>query len=157
LGVVVITLLAGGYPAFLLSGLRPATMFRGLATKLGGGALLRNVLVTFQFAILIAFIIAAAIAWQQRAFALNKATRLNLDQILVVNSQCPEAFKIELRKLPGVRDVSCAGQEIVGRMKMFGTAGKYRGKEISSFQTWLEPETYRLLGIRPLAGSLADF
>ncbi|MGQ7374726.1 hypothetical protein ACTGW9_11610, partial [Streptococcus suis] len=67
--VLVIALVAGLYPAFVLSGFRPAAVLASTRAPGGGraGARLRGALVIVQFAIAIAFAIATGTMLAQTA------------------------------------------------------------------------------------------
>ena len=58
-------LTAGAYPAVFLSSFVPAQVLKGSGQKTGGRSQLRRSLVTFQFAISVAFVIGTLVAWQQ--------------------------------------------------------------------------------------------
>jgi putative ABC transport system permease protein len=80
--VALLAVLAGAYPAFYLSALRPAdTMNR----KLAGGAQwsLRNLLVIFQFSIAIALVIATLVVDAQVRYGKNIELGFTKDQVLV--------------------------------------------------------------------------
>jgi putative ABC transport system permease protein len=102
-------LLAGAYPAFVLSGFRPAATLKGGLIQAGGGARLRAALVVAQFAVLIGLVIVAITIARQTLFALNEGMRVDKDQVVLLASQpCIEALREEAAKLPGVRSTACA-------------------------------------------------
>ena len=63
--------LGGAYPAFVLSGFRPAAILRANQARQGGSGLLRTVLVVLQFAVSIGLGIAALVIFAQISFARN--------------------------------------------------------------------------------------
>jgi putative ABC transport system permease protein len=66
-----VALLAGLYPAFVVTSYRPAAVFRSSLRKSGGPHFLRNSLVIFQFVISIALGISATVIQSQRHFTSN--------------------------------------------------------------------------------------
>ena len=77
---------AGAYPAVVLSGFRPARVLRGAFVG-GGGARLRKGLVVFQFSVTIALAAAAAIAFQQLHYV--RTAPLGFDEEQVVTLRLP--------------------------------------------------------------------
>ena len=151
-GAVLVGLLAGAYPAFLLSALRPATILQDKDGAGPRGALVRTILVTGQFAILIGLLVATIVLLQQRRFALGEALRMDIDQVLTVAGPCPAAFREEVAKLPGVQAVSCSGAELLtGEVFAFVD---WRGARVSADIVSALPSTFALYGVRPVAGSL---
>ena len=110
LGALVVGLLAGAYPAFVMSAMRPASALHGSYTT-SGAARVRYWLVATQLAILIALLVATAVIHRQTTFALKDALRISADQVLLVfaSEQTPsEAFKDALAGIPGVSGVTAA-------------------------------------------------
>ena len=152
LGAVLLGCVAGAYPAFLLSSLLAAAILKDKGTATPGGGLVRNALVIGQFAILIGLVIATAVVYQQRQFAMREALRMDIDQVLTVAAPCPEAFVQEVAKLPGVRGVSCSGKELLtGETFAFVD---WHGQRISADVVSALPSMFALYGVRPVAGSL---
>ncbi|MET3709613.1 putative ABC transport system permease protein [Sphingomonas trueperi] len=152
-GAVVIGLLAGVYPALVVSRLSPATILRPDGRTGDGGTRVRAVLVTLQFAVLIGLLIATGIVYQQRRFAMAQATGADVAQMLTVDAECPAGFVAEVARLPGVKGVACHGSEFVT-----GEGGSFielRGRPVQILVAAALPATYALYGVPPIAGSLA--
>jgi putative ABC transport system permease protein len=81
---ILIGLLAGLYPALVLSRFRPALALRANAAGQSGSGLLRNALVVMQFAISIGLGIAALVVFAQISYARHIDLGLNKDGIVVV-------------------------------------------------------------------------
>lgn len=153
IGALGVGLLAGAYPAFLLSALPPAAVLRDQSVALGGRGGVRQALVSAQFAVLIALLVATAVVYQQRAFAMREALRLDIDQVVTIAAPCRSAFRAEVGKLPGVRAVSCAGDELLDGSVFAFIAG--RGPRMPMDIISALPGSFALLGVAPVAGTLA--
>lgn len=112
--VVVVTILAGVYPALIVSGFNPALALKNKITSATvGKASLRKALVVSQFAISQVLIIGTIVAISQMNYIHNADLGFNKEAILVINTnadsvvhQSQEAFKQKLLQLPGVQAVS---------------------------------------------------
>ncbi len=110
----VVVLLAGTYPAIIVSGFKPVQALKSKITaSTVGGISLRRGLVVLQFAISQVLIIATIIAISQMNFVKNADLGFNRDAILLFSSnsdsiihQRQEAFKQKLLSLPEVESVS---------------------------------------------------
>jgi len=74
-------LLAGSYPAFYLSSVKPLEIIKGLINKNPGNAQFRRVLVIFQFSLSILLIICTLIIGNQLRYMQNKKLGFNKDNI----------------------------------------------------------------------------
>jgi len=111
LWVIPVGLLAGSYPAVLLSSFNPLRVLKGKSSAGKGGNWLRNGLVIFQFTVSITLLIGTMIIKDQLDFMQTKDLGLNPDNLIVVNKtddigQTIQGFKNALRDDPGVVLVS---------------------------------------------------
>ncbi len=102
---IVIGLLAGIYPALVLSAFKPATVLKGSFTAGSRGSVLRKGLVLVQFSLSIGFIIASIIVYSQLKFMREQDLGFTKDQEIVIDSEGDPhrvAFQNALRGVPGV-------------------------------------------------------
>ena len=114
-----IGLIAGLYPAFYLSGFRPAFVLKGLHTSGSNTITLRRALVILQFVISVVLIAGSLIINRQLNFMQSAKLGFNKEQVVVVNnlqqSANSEAFKNALTQIPGVKKASGADGMIGGQ------------------------------------------
>jgi putative ABC transport system permease protein len=90
MGVFLVTGLAAGlYPAFYLSAYKPATILRGELTRGTRGAILRKVMVVFQFAISVVLIISVAVVFKQMRFLQDANLGFQHENIVLIPADQP--------------------------------------------------------------------
>ncbi|MEM9981925.1 MAG: ABC transporter permease, partial [Bacteroidota bacterium] len=134
LGVVFLTgLLAGSYPAFVLSNYKPITTLRGRSVKTEKGVSLRKGLVVVQFFASIALIIGTVVIYQQISFMKNKDLGYDRQNIAVlsINGDLHEEQRTSLHhqldQIKGVQGYSISTMSLVNRNR--STSGvQWEGK-----------------------------
>jgi len=86
-------ILAGGYPALILSGFQSAVVLKGSFRSTRRGIALRRCLVVFQFAISVVLIIATAMVYSQLDFLRKQNLGFNKEQMLVIDFWGDEEVK----------------------------------------------------------------
>jgi putative ABC transport system permease protein len=149
---VVVALVAGSWPALTLCAFRPGAVLSAARSRVRGGGLSRQVLVTLQFALLIGLMIAAGVVYLQRQFAMHQALRLNTDQILMVWAPCRESFLNDLRSIPGVRGLACGGWQWLNEEPNRFTARARDGGPVNLWRVPVDLAVFDLYGLKPVAG-----
>ncbi|BAV06236.1 putative ABC transport system permease protein [Filimonas lacunae] len=109
--VTILGLLAGGYPALVLSGFQPVAILKGVFKNYGKGAALRKTLIVFQFVISIFLIIATIIVQKQLHFIQHTRLGYDREHVLVLNTDQKiydkgQTFKDAFLACPDIKNVS---------------------------------------------------
>jgi putative ABC transport system permease protein len=132
-------LLAGSYPAFYLSSLKPLEMVKGIINRNPGNPQLRRVLVFFQYSLSILLIICTLVVGRQLDFMQNADLGFNKENIgyfmFPARSDDPqlESFKKELVNDPDILSVTTTHGnpcDLQGTSSGFTWEGKKEGENI---------------------------
>lgn len=95
--VLLTSLLAGSYPAWILSSFKPITVLKNNLYPGMGGSSFRKVLVSMQFALSVVMIFCSLITWQQTDFLLKKD--LGFDKHRIINIWLDEDLRPSFENL----------------------------------------------------------
>ncbi len=144
------SILAGVYPAFVLSSFRPIAVLKGKLAKTGHGALLRQSLVIMQFAASVILMVGTFAVYRQLHFMQKQDLGIQINQTLVLKG--PDitdstymdklnAFKTEMLRQPGVTQMA-ASTEVPGSKVAWNAGGI---KLVNQDET--KSQQYRVIGI----------
>jgi putative ABC transport system permease protein len=108
---LIIGCLAGAYPALVLSSFEPVVVLKGRFKANASGVLVRKGLVTAQFVISTALIIATIVIYTQVDFMRSRDLGFSKDQMLIIKTQAGskrDAFSAAIRGLSGVKSTAAS-------------------------------------------------
>ncbi len=154
----IIGILAGAYPAFLLSSFNPYTVLKGRINDSLRTGSLRKVLVIFQFSISIILIVGTIVMFRQIQFMLNKDLGFNKEQLLVISragiiGNRTNAFKEAMAKVPAVLHIS--GSTAVPGRSESGTSYVLEGRPGDLFEfkiNYVDYDFFETYGINLATG-----
>lgn len=109
---VLITLLAGFYPAMVLAKYNPVTVLKGNYESSFKGIILRNGLVVLQFIIAVTFIIGIGVMYKQNNYMANKDLGFDRDKLINISTNYDknDPFVERIKRIPGVKYVATTTQ-----------------------------------------------
>lgn len=161
--VIVGPLLAGFYPALILSSFKTVTALKGrFVSKQGHAFSLRKGLVVFQFVISTILIAGTFAVSQQLSFMQNTDTGINMSRVLAVKGPETnvslasfESFKNNMSQFAAVEAFS-SSRSIPGNGYNWGTEARRLGTEQSKLGridvTWIDDTFLNTYGIEMIAG-----
>lgn len=161
-GFIFITLLAGGYPAWVVSAFNTVLTVKGKVTS-GKRHYLRNTLMVVQFVLSSLLIICTFIVWQQLQYLRSKPLGYNKEQIISIpigsNLESDKAIALlrtRLAREPRVISVSAAdinmGRGRDGSSQTSIVGFDYKDRSVKSHWTLIDYDYLQTFGMKLLQG-----
>jgi putative ABC transport system permease protein len=157
-GLVLLTgLLAGIYPALVLSGFRPVEILKS-KVRLGGANFFTKSLVTGQFVLSIALMASTFIILKQLDFMRSANPGFERENVIVVDADGTDSeriaplFKQAAKARPEVAGVACAELSFGAGMGWSRSGWDHNGTHREVFEYFVDPDFLDVLGMELLAG-----
>jgi len=154
-------LLAGSYPAFVLSGFRPIEALKN-RVRLAGSNMFTRSLVTLQFGISIALILATVVIFQQLQFMYTRDLGLNRDNVVGVRAEGVDVsrvyplFREALRQSPSISGITGSAMGLGAGEWQMGHGYEINGKVLSIIEYPIDDHYLDVMGMRLIAGRNFD-
>ena len=157
--IIVVGVVAGSYPALLLSSFSPIDALKG-KLKLGkNGAFFRKALVVFQFGISVSLIVSVTIVMKQMHYVRTTDLGFNKEQSMIVRLDNGKIwdnkinFKNQLQADPAVSSVSLMTGEPGGFYDTYGFEAQSKpGEKLMMNTEFADFEYVKTLGLKIIAG-----
>lgn len=159
--MVFVSLLAGFYPAIIMSGFNPALAIKNKIAANTGGLGLRKILVVVQFSLTVVLIIGTLVILQQMRYIREQSLGFNPTAVAMVDLPNDSLtidrfarFKTQLKQIAGVEEVSFC-RTAPSSQNNNGNTFSYNGSKTADFQVNVKnaDEDYlRTFGLKLAAG-----
>lgn len=157
--IAIVGLLAGSYPALMLSSFSPIDSLKGKMKRGKGGAFFRKTLVVFQFGISVLLIISVVVIMSQMNYIRNTDLGFDKQQSMIVKfdnldiMRSKQRFKNELLTIPAVKNVSMMSGEPGGFHDGYSFESESNPNEDYLFSTeFTDYDFVKTLGLKIIAG-----
>ena len=155
--VVLVAILAGSYPALLLSKFKPIEVLKN-KIRLGGSNVFTRSLVTLQFTLSIGLIIATIVILQQTKYMTSKNPGFNKENVVIVDAGQTNAkknyplFKQALSSDPNIVSIASAETGLGEGAEFQGHGFMYNGTHKTIYEYLIDPDYIDVLGMQLIAG-----
>lgn len=162
---IVLGLIAGLYPAFYISALKPVAVLKGKFKSSSRGNLMRNGLVVFQFTMSVILISATLVVFNQLNYIQSKSLGFEKENLLVINHNSvdeeSEALQQALSSVPGIQTIG-SGNSVPGgyffgmQFRLPGTSEIYTPKGMTADDNFATTLNLNIIEGRSFSPSFND-
>ncbi|MES2419334.1 MAG: ABC transporter permease [Bacteroidota bacterium] len=154
---IIITLLAGFYPAVVLSKFNPVKVLKGNYESGFSGIALRNGLVVVQFIIAVTFIIGIGVMYKQNAYMANKDLGFNKDKLINIstNYNTDDPFVENIKRITGIKYVATTTQ-IMGNTFNTPREVNFNRQKVDVNAVTVTMDALPALGVKVISGRIFD-
>lgn len=156
---VIIGLLAGIYPALILSSFQPGLIIKGPWGKGKAAVLMRKVLIVFQYSAAVVLLVSTAVVAGQMSYLRTRNLGFNREHVLAVHLRSPEV----IRGLEGVKQELLRNPDIVAAGAASAPVGlqagplpyvpeDFGGQSILVRTLFVDHDFIRAMGVKVAAG-----
>jgi len=156
---IVVSLLAGAYPAFVLSAFQPVKVLKGDKSSGSKNKTLRSTLVVVQFTASVALVIGTLVIFNQLQFIQTKNLGFNREQVLLVDDPVtlPDGsalrFRQEVLRITGVKNATVGNYLPTGGWRNNSIVFTGKDNVSGSVQQWrVDADYVPTLGMEILQG-----
>jgi len=155
--VVVSGLLAGSYPALVLSGFRPVEALKN-RIRLAGSNLFTRALVTFQFGISVALVLITVVILQQLSYMHTRDLGLNQENVIAVRADGTDTkriyplFRTALQGNASILGVTGSAMGLGADEGQMGKGFKINDKMVGVIEYPVDEHYLEVMGMRLVAG-----